>query len=233
MKNKVELPVKQQSTQPPVKVVLLGDCAVGKSMLVSEVFTSEYNSTIGASVRTKLVNVEDEQIKFDLWDLSGQKRYASTNTISYANAAMIVLVFDKTNMESFKAIPALYTSAKKCVPDAQFVLVGTKADLVEQEAVGFQMANNYACELNIPYIESSAKNRNSLNELFTFLANLLLEKFKKLVSSQPAVMEEPSSSQPSKIKSDSSCWTRFFSCCGFGDEESQPTAQSEIRMNTK
>ncbi|CAG9329492.1 unnamed protein product [Blepharisma stoltei] len=57
------------------KVILIGDPCVGKSNLfkrcVENTFTEEYQKTMGCSVSMKTININEEGIKFQLWDTLG------------------------------------------------------------------------------------------------------------------------------------------------------------------
>lgn len=58
-----------------VKVVLLGDAGVGKSCLVLRFVTGSFDkyseSTIGASFMSKLITVDSQPIKYQIWDTAG------------------------------------------------------------------------------------------------------------------------------------------------------------------
>jgi len=58
-----------------VKVVLLGDAGVGKSCLVLRFVTGSFDkyseSTIGASFMSKLLTVDSQPIKYQIWDTAG------------------------------------------------------------------------------------------------------------------------------------------------------------------
>ena len=64
-----------------VKVVMLGDAGVGKTSLVTRFVTNRYDKfsegTIGASFMSKLMVLDGEQIKFQLWDTAGQGERAA------------------------------------------------------------------------------------------------------------------------------------------------------------
>jgi Ras-related protein Rab-1A len=51
------------------------------------------------------VKVEDKLCKMQLWDTAGQERFRSITAAYYKGAALIVLVFDITSIDSFTAIP--------------------------------------------------------------------------------------------------------------------------------
>jgi Ras-related protein Rab-22 len=61
-----------------VKVVLLGDTGVGKSSLVLRFVTNNFKpfneSTIGASFMSKVIVVNEKQIKFQIWDTGASLR---------------------------------------------------------------------------------------------------------------------------------------------------------------
>jgi len=55
-----------------VKVVLLGDSGTGKSSIVLRFVTNSFDkyseSTIGASFMSKLIEVDGQPIKYQIWD---------------------------------------------------------------------------------------------------------------------------------------------------------------------
>ncbi|MHA2233167.1 MAG: GTP-binding protein, partial [Candidatus Hodarchaeales archaeon] len=61
------------------KVALLGDGAVGKTALrnrfLGKEFTGTYTMTIGADFASKLLTLEEQELKFQIWDLAGQPRF--------------------------------------------------------------------------------------------------------------------------------------------------------------
>ena len=63
-----------------LKLVLLGDTAVGKSCLVVRFVRDEFfeyqEPTIGAAFLTQAVALEDNTtVKFEIWDTAGQERF--------------------------------------------------------------------------------------------------------------------------------------------------------------
>ena len=57
------------------KVLLVGNFGVGKTSLIRRYvlneFSEDYISTIGARVSTKIVKVNNQEIKFLIWDVAG------------------------------------------------------------------------------------------------------------------------------------------------------------------
>lgn len=83
-----------------VKLVLLGEAAVGKSSLVLRFVNNEFQEnkepTIGAAFLTQKCKLDDKIIKFEIWDTAGQERFHSLAPMYYRNAQAAVVVYDIT-----------------------------------------------------------------------------------------------------------------------------------------
>ena len=68
--------------QAKIKLVLLGESAVGKTALALRFaegqFCETQKPTIGASFLTKTVSSNDKKVKFEIWDTAGQENILST-----------------------------------------------------------------------------------------------------------------------------------------------------------
>ena len=88
-----------------VKVVLIGESNVGKTSIIlryaANTFKNELMTTSGASFVSKLININNKPIKFEIWDTAGQEKFRAVTRIFYQNAAVCVLVYDITKKESF------------------------------------------------------------------------------------------------------------------------------------
>lgn len=107
-----------------IKVVILGYIAVGKTSFlnrfVNNTFSSNIQSTTGVSYSCKLIYVNEfnQNIKFDIWDTSGQEKYKSLNKLFYKDAKMAVLMYDITNKESFiEMMDYWYSQLKQEAPE--------------------------------------------------------------------------------------------------------------------
>lgn len=118
-----------------VKLVLLGEAAVGKSSLVLRFVSNDFQEnkepTIGAAFLTQKCTLPNRTIKFEIWDTAGQERFASLAPMYYRNAQSALVVYDVTKPTSFiKArhwVNELKAQANKNIIIA---LVGNKVDLV-------------------------------------------------------------------------------------------------------
>ena len=90
------------------KIIVLGDCAVGKSNIISKysknIFNRSSKSTIGVELITKFYKYDDKLIKVNIWDTAGQERFTSMITTYYKGAKGAFLVYDITRKYTFNNI---------------------------------------------------------------------------------------------------------------------------------
>ncbi|ORY04909.1 putative VPS21-Rab5-like GTPase [Basidiobolus meristosporus CBS 931.73] len=177
-----------------VKLVLLGEAAVGKSSLVLRFVNNEFQEnkepTIGAAFLTQKCRLEDKVIKFEIWDTAGQERFHSLAPMYYRNAQAAVIVYDVTKAASLdKAKSWVKELQRQANPNIVIALVGNKVDLValpneeiEEEneetntddqdvrEVSTEEASAYANEVGLMSFETSAKTGEGVNEVFTEIA---------------------------------------------------------------
>jgi len=118
-----------------VKLVLLGEAAVGKSSLVLRFVNNEFQEnkepTIGAAFLTQKCRLEDKIIKFEIWDTAGQERFHSLAPMYYRNAQAAVVVYDVTRASSLdKAKTWVKELQRQASPHIVIALCGNKLDLV-------------------------------------------------------------------------------------------------------
>jgi small GTP-binding protein len=67
------------------KITLLGDGAVGKTSLrnrfMGQLFDDTYHMTIGTDFAAKMVEVDGQEIKFQIWDIAGHPFYESQKIV--------------------------------------------------------------------------------------------------------------------------------------------------------
>jgi len=169
------------ATKNNFKVVFLGKSGVGKTSVTlrfcRDTFLDGTEATIGASFLTKMLTIQERQIKFEMWDTAGQERYRALAPMYYRNADAAVLVYDITDSESFTALQSWYQELQKNVPNCIIVLAGNKLDLGKDRTVAKETAQEFAREHECPLIEVSSKTGENVDELFTKLGKLLTEKF--------------------------------------------------------
>jgi len=88
-----------------LKLLLLGDSAVGKTSLlmrfVDDKYSSTFISTVGVDFKSKIMPIETERVKLQVWDTAGQERFRTISLSFLRGAQGIALVFDLTDKRSF------------------------------------------------------------------------------------------------------------------------------------
>lgn len=158
-----------------VKLVLLGESAVGKSSIVLRFVNNEYQDnkepTIGAAFLTQRCKLDDRIIKFEIWDTAGQERFHSLAPMYYRNAQAAVIVYDITKPASLeKAKTWVKELQRQANPNIVIALVGNKIDLANNRSVPYEEAEAYANENELLFFEASAKTGTNIIEVFTELA---------------------------------------------------------------
>ncbi|KAG4437041.1 hypothetical protein IFR05_007477 [Cadophora sp. M221] len=129
-----------------VKLVLLGEAAVGKSSLVLRFVNNDFQEnkepTIGAAFLTQKCNLPTRTIKFEIWDTAGQERFASLAPMYYRNAQSALVVYDLTKPTSLiKAKHWVAELQRQASPGIVIALVGNKSDLANETS---NSSNNLA-----------------------------------------------------------------------------------------
>ncbi|KAI9216042.1 ras family-domain-containing protein [Blastocladiella britannica] len=163
-----------------VKLVLLGQAAVGKSSLVLRFVRNEFQEnrepTIGAAFLTQKCKVDEKVIKFEIWDTAGQERFHSLAPMYYRNALAAIVVYDVTSAQSFEKGKA-WVKELQLQGNANIIiaLAGNKIDLLKAEGeqareVPDSEARAYAQEAGLLFFETSAKDGTGVEDIFNDIA---------------------------------------------------------------
>ena len=171
------------------KILLLGDCAVGKSCLLlrycENSFQESHLATIGLDFRLKTITLENNRkIRIQIWDTAGEDRFRSITRNYYKGAHGIVLIYDVTDQQSFQHIKDWVDKIKEESNEGVIIyLVGNKIDLIDKRIITNADGNKLAEEIKIKYYETSAKDSTGVKEVFENLVkdmdNLYSEQHKE------------------------------------------------------
>ncbi|PIK57752.1 putative ras-related protein [Apostichopus japonicus] len=160
------------------KLVFLGEQSVGKTSLITrfmyDSFDNTYQATIGIDFLSKTMYLEDRTVRLQLWDTAGQERFRSLIPSYIRDSTVAVVVYDITNVNSFhqtsKWIDDVRTERGS---DVIIMLVGNKTDLADKRQVSIDEGERKAKELNVMFIETSAKAGYNVKQLFRRVAAAL------------------------------------------------------------
>lgn len=160
------------------KLVFLGEQSVGKTSLITrfmyDSFDNSYQATIGIDFLSKTMYLEDRTIRLQLWDTAGQERFRSLIPSYIRDSSVAIVVYDITNATSFQQTSKWIDDVRtERGSDVIIVLVGNKTDLSDKRQVSFEEGERRAKELNVMFVETSAKAGYNIKQMFRRIAAAL------------------------------------------------------------
>jgi len=123
------------------------------------------------------------KVNSHIFDTSGDIKILPMCKSYISKAKCILLVFDLTNLKSFNNISTWYSKIIKDLKaykaNYTFILIGNKRDSQNKKILNKTILN-YANELNIEYIEVTAKSKSDVDYLFNKLNRDLISQFSVL-----------------------------------------------------
>lgn len=165
------------------KICMLGAFAVGKTSLVRRFvegrFDDRYLSTIGVKISRKPVTCAGHTINLILWDLAGSEEYNGVQASYLQGTAGGIIVCDLTRPETLNSWLRYTERLRQANPAVRVVLVANKVDLEDRRALSDDELRHAAASCDDgsgipPYLLSSAKTGESVEELFGQLAGQLI-----------------------------------------------------------
>eukprot|EP00808_Paulinella_micropora_P000646 g79814.t1 len=158
-----------------LKLVVVGDGAVGKSCLLiaytTTSFPSEYIPTVFDNYSTNQV-VDGRAVNVGLWDTAGQEDYDRLRPLCYPQTDVFLVCFSVASRNSFHNVRHRWVAElRHYCPDTPVLLVGCKADLRDrpehkEQLVSVEDARALAAELGSSYLECSALSGHNLQQTF-------------------------------------------------------------------
>ncbi|OHT06993.1 Cdc42 [Tritrichomonas foetus] len=127
-----------------VKVVVVGDGAVGKTCLLWAYAKNEippdYVPTVFDNYVVKL-QVNGSDVNLQLWDTAGQEDLENIRVLSYTNTDVFLVCFSVVEPTSLQNVQTKWlTELKQYIKDPVIVLVGLKVDLRKDDATLQQLS---------------------------------------------------------------------------------------------
>eukprot|EP00485_Elphidium_margaritaceum_P021633 CAMPEP_0202712260 /NCGR_PEP_ID=MMETSP1385-20130828/36152_1 /ASSEMBLY_ACC=CAM_ASM_000861 /TAXON_ID=933848 /ORGANISM="Elphidium margaritaceum" /LENGTH=202 /DNA_ID=CAMNT_0049372231 /DNA_START=144 /DNA_END=752 /DNA_ORIENTATION=+ len=163
------------------KFTIIGDSGVGKSCLMmrfaDDTFNESFITTIGVDFRFRTITVDDKIVKLQIWDTAGQEKFKTITSSYYRNAHAVMIVYDVSDRKSYENIEQWLSDIEKfCPSQVCKMIIGNKCDILDSEReVDLASAQNFAENLKIPYIETSAKTANNVETAFIKMVRQLIK----------------------------------------------------------
>eukprot|EP00658_Telonema_sp_P-2_P019855 TRINITY_DN17810_c0_g1_i2.p1 TRINITY_DN17810_c0_g1~~TRINITY_DN17810_c0_g1_i2.p1 ORF type:complete len:327 (-),score=79.69 TRINITY_DN17810_c0_g1_i2:80-1060(-) len=182
-----------------IKIVLLGDAAVGKSALLHAYtkgvpsLAEPYSPTHGVEFCSGYSEPFGRRVQFQIWDTAGDRRYRAPTERYCHNATGCAAVFDRSSRASFNACEQWLSQAREACPgQVALALVGTKGDLVGTGSVLSEVSSTegrrLAKEQGAHYYETSAT--GDLNSVQQFFAHFIAIALRAKLDTQE-IVEHP------------------------------------------
>ena len=160
------------------KILILGNASVGKTSFIirfcDDKFNEEQLTTTGIDLKNKSLEKNKKKIILQIYDTAGEERYHSISKNYFKSSDGILLLYDISNLETFKAIKQWIESIEETLDLSEigFVVVGNKCDVPEEKReVNNLMKEDLEKTLNINIIEASAKENKNVEESFMMLVD--------------------------------------------------------------
>tara|TARA_B100000674_G_C37584441_1_gene797864 strand:+ start:29 stop:652 length:624 start_codon:yes stop_codon:yes gene_type:complete len=176
------------------KIVLVGECSVGKTALTQRLVYDMYNkkmdATIGVDYSTKILKMTDSSlVKLQMWDTAGQENFISLIRTYYKDVGGAIIMFDLCDRRTFNRVHFWYNELKKnALEDYPIIIIGNKVDglrvVTDYEAQ--EMAKNLDCL----YAEISVKTGQNTFEAIQKFTEHLYSKREELTAFRSSVLDE-------------------------------------------
>ena len=165
-----------------IKMILLGETAVGKTSIISRYVEDKFNDNVMSSTSMtyvqKKLTINKQKIQLNIWDTIGQEKFRSLSKLFFKDTKIVVLVYSITSLSSFEGLEYWMNLYKETIgDDAILGVVGNKSDLFLEQEVDEEKGAEFA-QKNGGYFEliSAKENRVGLDNYITRLVTECLKK---------------------------------------------------------
>mmetsp|Transcript_374 Transcript_374/g.1284 ORF Transcript_374/g.1284 Transcript_374/m.1284 type:complete len:235 (+) Transcript_374:86-790(+) len=150
-----------------LKIIMLGDSAVGKSKMVERFLCEEYNpralSTYALTLFRHVAKEGDRTWNIDFWDTAGQEQFDHLHASYYFQANACILGFDVTRKMTYKNLDKWYKELRMHCPDIPVICVANKVDADPEIA---KKKFNFPTTHQLPFFFVSAADGTNIVRVF-------------------------------------------------------------------
>ena len=172
-----------QNVQEPeysIKLLLLGDIAVGKSSLIYRFIYDKFNpnkiNTSELDLKTSDLIIDKKNVRVQLWDTVGQEKYKSITKNLIKRVQGIIIVYDITNKDSFKNIKTWTNLIEEEYGNQlPIIIVGNKIDLEENRKIKIEDAKAFCKNHKYKYVETSCKTGHNIKKSVGKICKIIID----------------------------------------------------------
>ena len=154
-----------------IKVILLGECGVGKTSIINrfinDQFVSVYETTSSMNYSFKVVERNKQKYKLNLWDTIGQEKFRSLSRMFLNDAKIVILVYSiisRVTFDNLKYWLDLYNDNKE--KNSVLGVAANKVDMFQYEEVPDKLGKDFAKENGAIFSLISAKDNKEGIDIF-------------------------------------------------------------------
>lgn len=164
-----------------IKIIILGDNKVGKSSIAHRFIYDTFNTSLPLSSKLKRTEIDGRSAVFSIviynkWDdVPFFLRQIDPNYL-FSKTDGAIIVYDQTDENSLIKAETILESLKEYyLNHSAVILVGNKCEVMNEDVCilsdrAYQLAQIY----KISYAEISARNGHNVEEVFKYLARIIL-----------------------------------------------------------
>ena len=158
------------------KIVLVGHFNVGKSSMirrfVQNVFSDDYQVTIGVHILKKTIVVNNQEITLVIWDIEGKEDIQTVRESYLIGTSGFIYVIDPSRIHTYQNLNEELKFLKKNHSKAALLTVANKSDLIDiKEFDAKSKEHNFIIDFY-----SSAKTGDNVENIFEALSQKMIEK---------------------------------------------------------
>src|SRR3989304_2626527 len=181
------------------KIALLGESGVGKTSLVRRFVLDEFDDKYLHTVGTKVTKIKltiphgvDTEIDMDMmiFDIMGQKGFRDlVKETFFLDSQGILAVCDLTNRASLDALQDWIATALEIAGEVPVYILVNKVDLQERAQFGEDAIAKAAKPWEAPFVYTSAKTGESVDDAFNALAVEIVGNAMRLMKARSVTMD--------------------------------------------
>ena len=165
-----------------VKVILIGDSAVGKTNILSKylkgIFQENSKATVGVEFGSKIFKIDNHNIKAQIWDTAGQEKYKAITGAYYKGSKGAFVVYDITRKDTFESADRWINDLKLTAdPKINIILIGNKCDLEDKREVLKEQGEEKAKSFGCAFLETSAMKGDNIDKGFEMMVSEIFKKY--------------------------------------------------------
>mmetsp|Transcript_27879 Transcript_27879/g.70485 ORF Transcript_27879/g.70485 Transcript_27879/m.70485 type:complete len:228 (-) Transcript_27879:308-991(-) len=153
-----------------IKIILLGDSAVGKSKLIERYLLNAYTKHTASTYAVNIFSHKhtdaksQKEFRIDFWDTAGQEQFSNLHPSYYYEAHCCILAFDVTRKITYKNLEKWYENLRHGVMrDIPIICIANKIDF---DPTSTQKKFQFAVKHKLPFFYVSAADGTNVVRIF-------------------------------------------------------------------